>query len=78
EERLGKIYGRGVHRVQVFNFGGLTVEMAEGLSGRKLMEHKDAQGQSLHTAKEIESIGFGAYWAESARQILEKEDLSAY
>ncbi|GKF75782.1 hypothetical protein Tco_0225226, partial [Tanacetum coccineum] len=31
----------------------------------------------LHTAEEIESVGFSAYWAESARQILDKEDLSA-
>ncbi|GKC91295.1 hypothetical protein Tco_1151944 [Tanacetum coccineum] len=44
EERLGKIYSREVHRVQVFDFGGLTAEMAEGLSGRMLMEHRDAQG----------------------------------
>ncbi|GKE01307.1 hypothetical protein Tco_1389290, partial [Tanacetum coccineum] len=44
EERLGKIYGRGVHRVQVFNFGGLTDLMVERLSGQMLMEHKDAQG----------------------------------
>nr|GEV22540.1 hypothetical protein [Tanacetum cinerariifolium] len=37
EERLWMIYGRGVHQVQVFDFKGLTVEMAEGLSGRILM-----------------------------------------
>ncbi|GKD47331.1 hypothetical protein Tco_1271976 [Tanacetum coccineum] len=35
-------------------------------------------GMGLHTAKEIESVGFGAYWAESVRQILDKGDLSAY
>ncbi|GJU54179.1 hypothetical protein Tco_1227893 [Tanacetum coccineum] len=46
EERLGKIYGRGVYRVQVFDFGGLTILMAEGLSGRMVMEHKDAHGQT--------------------------------
>ncbi|GKC26848.1 hypothetical protein Tco_1034142 [Tanacetum coccineum] len=143
EERLGRIYGREIHKVQVFDFEGLTVLMAEGLSGRMLMEHMDAQGQSiftsrawrrlfkirspfvhelileffstfrfrevvlnldtaralqfqlggvrrhmswrefilgmgLHTAEEIESVGFGAYWAESARQIPDKGDLSAY
>ncbi|GJS89219.1 hypothetical protein Tco_0771855 [Tanacetum coccineum] len=78
-----------------------------------LMEHRDAQGQSVftsrtwrrlfkiqgpllggvrrcmswrefilgmgqHTAEEIESVGFGAYWVESARQIPDKGDLSAY
>ncbi|GJR12209.1 hypothetical protein Tco_0794861 [Tanacetum coccineum] len=32
----------------------------------------------LHTAEEMESAGFGAYWAESARQIPDKGDLSAY
>nr|GEY34794.1 hypothetical protein [Tanacetum cinerariifolium] len=117
--------------------------MDEGLKGRMLMEHKDAQGQSvftsrawrrqfeirgplvhklileffctirfgetvlyldtggalqfqlgrvrrhicwrefivgmgLHIAKEIESVGFNAYWGESVRQILDKGDLSAY
>ncbi|GJV76794.1 hypothetical protein Tco_1508378 [Tanacetum coccineum] len=30
----------------VFDFGGLATEMAEGLSGRMLMEHRDAQGQT--------------------------------
>ncbi|GJW76096.1 hypothetical protein Tco_0137778 [Tanacetum coccineum] len=121
EERLGRIYGREIHRVQVFDFGGLTDLMAEGLSGRMLMEHRDAQGQSvftsrawrrlfeirgplvhelileffrgvrhrmswrefilgmgLYTAEEIKSVGFGAYWAESGRLILDKGDLSAY
>nr|GEV83336.1 hypothetical protein [Tanacetum cinerariifolium] len=47
EERLGKIYERGVHRVKVFNFGGLNDLMAEGLHGRMLVEHRDAQGQSV-------------------------------
>ncbi|GKE66511.1 hypothetical protein Tco_1520672, partial [Tanacetum coccineum] len=51
EERLGKIYGRGVHRVQVFNFRGLTDLMTEGLSSRMLMEHRDAQGQSVFTSR---------------------------
>ncbi|GJV20969.1 hypothetical protein Tco_1369989 [Tanacetum coccineum] len=93
--------------------------MAERLSGRMLMEHRDAQGQKffstfrfgeavldldiaealqfqlggvrhrmswrefimgmgLHTVEEIESAGFGAYWAESVRQIPKNRDLSAY
>ncbi|GJT54583.1 hypothetical protein Tco_0989637 [Tanacetum coccineum] len=94
EERLGRIYGKEIHRVQVFNFGGLTYLMAEGLSGRMLIEHRDAKGHSvllvelgggylrfkawLHTAEEMESAGFGAYWAKSARQIPNKGGLSAY
>nr|GEU96744.1 hypothetical protein [Tanacetum cinerariifolium] len=49
ETRLGKIYMRDVHRVHIFDFGGLTDLMAEGLSSRMLMEHKDAQGQSVFT-----------------------------
>ncbi|GKD02321.1 hypothetical protein Tco_1177295, partial [Tanacetum coccineum] len=51
KERLGKIYYRGVHRVKVLDFGGLTYTMAEGLSGRMLMEHIDAQGQSVFTIR---------------------------
>ncbi|GKC15381.1 hypothetical protein Tco_1012163, partial [Tanacetum coccineum] len=101
ETRLGKIYRRDVHRVQVFYYGGLTDLMAEGLSDRMLIEHRDAQGQDvfisqlggvrqrmrwrqfilalgLHTAEEMETVGFGLYWAESGRQIYDKGDLSAY
>nr|GEU83835.1 hypothetical protein [Tanacetum cinerariifolium] len=104
---LGKIYRRGVHRVHVLDFGGLTNEMTVELSDRMLMEHRDAQGQSLFTSRawrwlfevkgplvhelimeffstfrfgeaEMDSTGFGTYWAESARQIPDKRDLSAY
>ncbi|GKD24751.1 hypothetical protein Tco_1230965 [Tanacetum coccineum] len=32
----------------------------------------------LHTAEEMESAGFVAYWAKSARRIPDKGDLSAY
>ncbi|GKE81314.1 hypothetical protein Tco_1551314 [Tanacetum coccineum] len=35
-------------------------------------------GMGLHTAEEIESVGFGTYWAKNARQIPDKGDLSAY
>ncbi|GJR12210.1 hypothetical protein Tco_0794862 [Tanacetum coccineum] len=51
EERLEKIYGRGVHRVHVFDFRGLTDLMAERLSGKMLMGHMDAQGQSVFTSR---------------------------
>ncbi|GJW27035.1 hypothetical protein Tco_0040846, partial [Tanacetum coccineum] len=44
EGRLARIYMREVHRVQVFDFRGLPDLMAEGLSARMLMEHRDAQG----------------------------------
>ncbi|GKE15155.1 hypothetical protein Tco_1422732, partial [Tanacetum coccineum] len=51
EARLAKIYRREVHRVQVFDFGGLSDLMAEGLSARMLMEHQDDQGVSLFTSR---------------------------
>ncbi|GKB48028.1 hypothetical protein Tco_0898781 [Tanacetum coccineum] len=41
--RLIRIYKREVHRVQVFDFEGLSGLIAEGLSTRMLMEHRDAQ-----------------------------------
>ncbi|GJX59618.1 hypothetical protein Tco_0291008 [Tanacetum coccineum] len=47
ETRLARIYRREVHRVQVFNFGGLLDLIAEGLSTKIPMEHMDAQGQSV-------------------------------
>ncbi|GJT04164.1 hypothetical protein Tco_0838626 [Tanacetum coccineum] len=47
ELRLARIYRREVHRVQVFDFGGLPDLMTEGLSARMLMEHLDAHGVSL-------------------------------
>nr|GEW23498.1 hypothetical protein [Tanacetum cinerariifolium] len=53
EEMLGKIYGKGVHLVLFFNFWGLTAEMAEGLSGRMLMERRDAQGQRISSEEDF-------------------------
>ncbi|GKC31977.1 hypothetical protein Tco_1039271 [Tanacetum coccineum] len=53
EARLARIYRMEVHRVQVFNFGGLPDLMADGLSARMPIEHRDAQGVSLFTT------GFG-------------------
>ncbi|GJZ72224.1 hypothetical protein Tco_0636075 [Tanacetum coccineum] len=100
------------HRHPYLRFEGLKYTDAGYTGEGMLMEHMDAQGQSvftsrawrrlfevrgplegvrhrmswrefilgmgLHTMEEMESIGFGAYWAESARQILDKGDLSAY
>ncbi|GJT46677.1 hypothetical protein Tco_0955392 [Tanacetum coccineum] len=51
ETRLTRIYRREVYRVQVFDFGGLPNLMAEGLSARMLMEHRDDQGVSLFTSR---------------------------
>ncbi|GKE24142.1 hypothetical protein Tco_1435654 [Tanacetum coccineum] len=51
EVRLTRIYRREVYRVQVFDFGGLPDLMAEGLSARMLMKHRDAQGQRMFTSR---------------------------
>ncbi|GKC79296.1 hypothetical protein Tco_1130070, partial [Tanacetum coccineum] len=51
EMMLARIYRREVHRVQVFDFGGLPDLMAEGLSTRMLMEHRDAQGLIVFTSR---------------------------
>ncbi|GKD47038.1 hypothetical protein Tco_1271683 [Tanacetum coccineum] len=62
---------------------GLLDLMAEGLSARMLMKHRDAQGVwrgalGLYTAEEMHTVGFGAYYAKSARQIPDKRDLRDY
>ncbi|GKD59354.1 hypothetical protein Tco_1296863 [Tanacetum coccineum] len=51
ETRLDRIYRIEVHRVQVFDFGGFPNLIAERLSTRMLMEHMDAQGQSVFTSR---------------------------
>ncbi|GJW76551.1 hypothetical protein Tco_0138233, partial [Tanacetum coccineum] len=51
EERLARIHRREVHKVPVFDFGGLPDLMAEGLSGRMLMEHRDEAGVSVFTSR---------------------------
>ncbi|GJV17828.1 TraB domain-containing protein [Tanacetum coccineum] len=74
EARLARIYKREVHRVPVFDFGGLPYLMAEGLSAKMLMEHRDDQGLGrarrriswrefilalgLHTDEEMQTTGF--------------------
>ncbi|GKE89661.1 hypothetical protein Tco_1567136, partial [Tanacetum coccineum] len=94
EIRLARIYRREVHRVHVFDFGGLSDLIADRLSARMLMEHKDAQelgkvrrrlswrqfilALGLHTDEEMQTVRYGAYWAESARQIPDKGDLRDY
>nr|GEV82665.1 hypothetical protein [Tanacetum cinerariifolium] len=47
DTRLARIYKKEVHRVQVFDFRGFPDLMANGLRGKMLMEHKDAQGKSI-------------------------------
>ncbi|GJR02329.1 hypothetical protein Tco_0525313 [Tanacetum coccineum] len=64
EERLGKIYKRGVHRVQVLDFGGLTDEMTVGLSDMMLMEHRDLIMEFFSAFRFGEAVlGFDMVWA---------------
>ncbi|GJQ89543.1 hypothetical protein Tco_0000682 [Tanacetum coccineum] len=44
EERLGRIYSRGIHQMLVLDFKSLPAMMSEGLTSRMLMEHRDDQG----------------------------------
>ncbi|GKE18784.1 hypothetical protein Tco_1426361 [Tanacetum coccineum] len=44
----------------------------------RMSQREFIMGMGLHTTEEMKSAGFGAYWAESARQIPDKGDLSAY
>ncbi|GJV25616.1 hypothetical protein Tco_1378311, partial [Tanacetum coccineum] len=81
EDRLGKIYERGVHRVHVFDFGGLTDLIVEGLSGRarrRMSWREFILGIGLHMVEEMESARFSAYWAASTRQVINKGDLCTY
>ncbi|GKD33276.1 hypothetical protein Tco_1248785, partial [Tanacetum coccineum] len=79
EKMLGKIHEREVHRVQVFNFGGLTDLMADGLSGRMLIKHKHAQGHDFFALerKRRAMISEGQFFSRLAEHfgLLTKERL---
>ncbi|GKD96825.1 hypothetical protein Tco_1380722 [Tanacetum coccineum] len=102
KERLGRIYSREIHRVQVLDFQGMPELIRDVLYARMLMEHHDGDRVvvftsrawrrlfdirrplvhelileffRLNTADKMKIVGFGAYWAESARQIPDKGDL---
>ncbi|GJY16299.1 hypothetical protein Tco_0386721 [Tanacetum coccineum] len=49
--RLARIHRREVHKVLIFDFGGLPYLMAEGLTARMLMEQRDDQGVSVFTSR---------------------------
>ncbi|GJS01255.1 hypothetical protein Tco_0317763 [Tanacetum coccineum] len=74
EERLGKIYGRGVHRRWLFEVRGSLVHklILEFFSTFRFGE------EVLGLDIEMEFVRFGTYWVESARQIYDNGDLSAY
>ncbi|GJX00667.1 hypothetical protein Tco_0184580 [Tanacetum coccineum] len=76
EERLRGYTGEDVDGAQ----GCLGTEFTSR-AWRRLFEVQGPLfilGMGLHTTEEMESAGFGEYWAESARQIPNKGDLSAY
>ncbi|GJY84497.1 hypothetical protein Tco_0497873 [Tanacetum coccineum] len=50
EGRLARIHRREVHRVPILDFRRLLDLMAEGLSGRMLMEHRDEASVSMFTS----------------------------
>ncbi|GKA51694.1 hypothetical protein Tco_0744890 [Tanacetum coccineum] len=52
EGRLARIHIREVHRVLVFDFGGLLDLMAQGLTARMTMEHHDEAGVSVFTSRD--------------------------
>ncbi|GJW95238.1 hypothetical protein Tco_0174910 [Tanacetum coccineum] len=64
EGRLARIHRREVHRVPVFDFGGLPDLMAEGLSGRMLMEHRDEAGAIL----DLDTLGTLQFQLGGARR----------
>ncbi|GKE10690.1 hypothetical protein Tco_1414241 [Tanacetum coccineum] len=51
KSRLERIYMREVHKVPVFDFGGLLDLMLEGLTARLMMEHRDDVGVSVFTSR---------------------------
>ncbi|GKE02956.1 hypothetical protein Tco_1390939, partial [Tanacetum coccineum] len=51
DSRLERIHMREVHRVPVFDFGGLPDLMFEGLTARLTMKHRDGAGVSIFSSQ---------------------------
>ncbi|GJU35628.1 reverse transcriptase domain-containing protein [Tanacetum coccineum] len=51
KERLGRIYSREIHRVQVVDFQGMPELMRDVLDVRMLMEHHDDRGVVVFTSR---------------------------
>ncbi|GKF31062.1 hypothetical protein Tco_0100860 [Tanacetum coccineum] len=49
-----------------------TLQFQLGVAKCRMSWREFTLAMCLHTAEEIESAGFGTYWAESARQIPDK------
>ncbi|GKD50535.1 hypothetical protein Tco_1279511 [Tanacetum coccineum] len=63
EGKLARIHMREVHRVPLFDFGGLPDLMAEGLTARMTMEHRDEA--DAESARQIPDKGdLRDYWIE--------------
>ncbi|GJT03788.1 retrovirus-related pol polyprotein from transposon TNT 1-94 [Tanacetum coccineum] len=75
EERLERIYGHEIHRVQVVYFQGMPELMRDVLFPRMRMEHRDDADLER---EEMDSLGFARYWSESERMIPRKGDLHDY
>ncbi|GJW13014.1 hypothetical protein Tco_0017147 [Tanacetum coccineum] len=56
EERLGRIYSREIHWVQVVDFQGMPELMRDVLHARMLMEHRDDGGVILFTSQAWERV----------------------
>ncbi|GJR37589.1 hypothetical protein Tco_1213273 [Tanacetum coccineum] len=82
EERLKRIYGRKIHRVQVVDFLGMPKLMRDGLFTRMRMEHRDDADLERYYLTwmllEMESPGFARYWSERERMIPGNGDLHDY
>nr|GEV10646.1 hypothetical protein [Tanacetum cinerariifolium] len=83
EKRLGKIYRREGQGVFIRRTWRRLFEIRGPLVYELILEffsifREFILGMGMHTAEEIKSVGFGAYWAKSARQIPDKRDMSAY
>ncbi|GJW18603.1 hypothetical protein Tco_0026039 [Tanacetum coccineum] len=74
EERLGRIYDREGQSVFTSRAWRRLFKIRGPLVHELILEFFS----TFRFGKEIESVRFDAYWAESARQILDKGDMSAY
>ncbi|GKE83946.1 hypothetical protein Tco_1557688, partial [Tanacetum coccineum] len=66
EGRLARIHIREVHRVLVFDFGGLLDLMAQGLTARMTMEHHDEAGAIL----DLDTLGTLQFQLGGARRCM--------
>nr|GFB17411.1 hypothetical protein [Tanacetum cinerariifolium] len=83
EDRLGRIFGRQVHKLQVLDFGSLSEEMDQSITDRLRIYHIWGDSEfilalGLHYDEEIDIDGIIAYWDESSRVIAFEADLIDY